>query len=218
MTLKDQLLEQGKTNWLDVGCGGNFEAGFCYLDSFPKESVALGYRERYFNVDILNASDETLKRLGTFDLVRMQHALEHFSYEEGQQVLSNCAKLLNSDGIILITVPDLKIHVRKYLNGEYKTWEGFKWWATKRIPEQSPDSFYFSIFAHSMSYESHKWCYDYEGLHFQLEHTGDYNNIRQLPVNDPLSSYPFTHNRPDEDLCVIASKNASRSALCGYES
>jgi predicted SAM-dependent methyltransferase len=211
MTLKDRLLKQGKTNWLDVGCGGNFEDGFFYLDTVPVESVASGLKERYFNVDILNASDETLKRLGTFDLVRMQHALEHFSYEEGQQVLLNCAKLLNPDGIILITVPDLKVHVRKYLNGEYANWEGFKWWATKRIPEQSPDSFYFSVFTHSMSYESHKWCYDYEGLRFQLEHAGGYSNIQQLSVDDPLSSYPFTHNRPDEDLCVIARKNSSMS-------
>lgn len=206
MSLKEQLLREDRTVWLDVGSGGNFEEGFYYLDVFPEKVLCPRYRDRYFRVDILKLSQEDLTKLGKFDLVRMQHALEHFSYEEGQQVLANCGKLLKKGGVLLITVPDLRIHIQKYLNHEYQNFEGFKDWAHKRIPQHAPDSFYFSIFAHSMPYESHKWCYDYEGVKFQLEMSECYEGIYKLDFGDPLSEYPFTHNRPGEDLCVVATK------------
>lgn len=206
MNLKNKLIGERKIHWLDVGCGGNFENGFCYLDTFPEGIIDSKFRDKYFRIDIANAPEETLAKLGKFDLVRMQHTFEHFSYEEGREVLKNCAKLLNKDGIILITTPDLKIHIKKYLNDEYKNWNGFKWWANKRISVNAPNSFYFSIFAHSMPYESHKWCYDFEGLKYQLEISGEFKDIREIALDDSLASVPFTHNRPEEDICVIAVK------------
>jgi predicted SAM-dependent methyltransferase len=132
---------------------------------------------------------------------------EHFSVEDGLKVLNICYNLLADDGYILITVPDLKVYIKGYLN---KTLDSvpfsFKDWATRRIPENAPQSFYFSIFAYSMPYESHLWCYDEEGLKFQLARTGKFKNIRRLSLFDPLSDIPFTHNRPEEDLCVLAQK------------
>ncbi len=146
MTLKEKLIQESKTRWIDIGCGGNFEDGFYYLDTFPEGIINSKFRNRYFRIDIVNTPERELIKLGKFHLVRMQHTFEHFSCEEGNQVLKNCAKLLDKNGIILITTPDLKIHIGKYLNDEYKYWEGFKWWANKRIPEDAPNSFYFSIF------------------------------------------------------------------------
>ncbi len=204
MSLKDLLIKQNKKRWLDIGCGGVFEEGFYYVDLFPENAIDPKYRKRYFRLDIINASREEITKLGKFDFLRMQHTFEHFTYEEGQKVLKNCAFLLEKGGYILITTPDLKIHINKYLNNGYKNWTGFKWWATKRVPENSPDSFYFSVFAHSMPFESHKWCYDYEGLKFILEESGEFTNIRELKLNDELTEVSFTHNRPEEDVCIIA--------------
>ena len=206
MNLKEKLIKENKNRWLDIGCGGNFESGFHYLDIFPEGIINPKFKKRYFRVDILNFSEAERKKLGKFDLVRMQHFLEHFSYEDGKQILENCAKMLKKNGVILITVPNLKIHIEKYLNDEYKNWKGFKWWANKRIPEDAPNSFYFSIFSYSMPYESHKWCYDFEGLKYLLELTDEYKNIKELKVNDPLAKVPFTHNRPEEDVCTVANK------------
>jgi predicted SAM-dependent methyltransferase len=206
MNLREQLLEADKTSWIDIGCGGNFEDGFLYVDTFPKDSIKPEYQSRYFSLDILNCSDSELQELGLFDLVRMQHSLEHFTYEEGQRVLINCGKLLKPGGLLLITVPDLEIHINKYLTNDYENWHGFKQWANRRIPEGAPRSFYFSIFAYSMSYESHKWCYDYEGLLYQINSLSIYSNIKRIKTSDDLASIPFTHNRPEEDLCVLATK------------
>ncbi|MDP3015177.1 MAG: methyltransferase domain-containing protein [bacterium] len=206
MTLKALLTKQDKTRWLDVGCGGVFDDNFYYVDLFPEGVIDPKFRNRYFRIDILNSPEHELDKLGKFNLLRMQHTFEHFSYEEGRVVLKNCAKLLNKDGYILISTPDLKIHINKYLNNKYKNWKGFKWWALKRIPENAPDSFYFSIFTHSMPFEQHKWCYDYEGLEFILREVGEFENIKELKATDELADIPFTHNRPEEDVCVIAQK------------
>src|SRR5438105_7194541 len=101
--LRHQLLLESKTAWLDVGCGGNFEDGFDYIDLFPPEQVAPRYRPRYRQLDILYSPRELIAQMPRYDLVRMQHTLEHFSYEEGQVVLVHSHMLLKSGGILLIT-------------------------------------------------------------------------------------------------------------------
>ena len=207
MNLKETLIKEDRTRWLDVGSGGNLESGFHYLDTYPTGIISRRFRDRYFRVDLLNASESVLAKLGSFDFIRMQHVFEHFTQEDGLNILRKCAPLLNSGGTLLITVPSLKVHIKKYMGGDYRTDKGgFKDWATQRIPEDAPDSFYFSIFAHSMIGESHKWCYDFEGLRFQLERAGQFTDIQELTIDSPLSSIPFTHNRPEEDVCVIARK------------
>jgi predicted SAM-dependent methyltransferase len=206
MNLKNKLINDNKLNWLDIGCGGNFEEGFQYIDTFAEDIICPRYRNKYRRLDIVNCNKKDLISLGQFDFIRLQHTLEHFSYEEGNTALRNCASILKPKGIILITVPDLRIHIKKYLNDEYKNWNGYKLWAKKRIQENSPPSFYFSIFAHSMPFEQHKWCYDFEGVAFQLDSIGKFKDIIKLGIDDPLSDEPFTHNRPEEDLCVIATK------------
>ncbi|NUM25895.1 MAG: class I SAM-dependent methyltransferase [Candidatus Buchananbacteria bacterium] len=204
--MKEQLLVSKKIRWLDVGCGDRFEDGFHYLDLFSIHEVPEEFKDRYTQADIAHLSDETVAALGTFDFIRLQHVFEHLSMEEGQRCLENCAKLLNPGGYILITVPDLRVHIQKYLANSYSELKGFSWWAHHRIPKDAPASFYFSIFAHSLPHEAHKWCYDLEGLLYQLKRAKQFVAIRQLAVDDPLSVEPFTHNRIKEDLCVIARK------------
>ena len=199
MGLKEKLISEGKTRWLDIGCGGNFENDFFYLDNFPEDTIK--DRQKYFRVDIVNMNDDEADRIGKFDLVRLQHVFEHFTPEEGIRVLGNCAKLLNPDGYILISTPDLKKYVHMYLSGKIK--ENFPW-ALTRIEKNSPDSFYFSVFAHSVLHEQHKWCYDIEGLIYQMNATGKFKNITELRITDELAASPFTHNRPHEDVCVLA--------------
>ena len=55
-----------------------------------------------------------------------------------------------------------------------------------------------------MTYEPHKWVYDRDGLAFVLAKDGLFTNIRELKFHDPLAEEPFTHNRPLEDLCMLA--------------
>ncbi len=210
MDLKQLLIKKGKRSWLDIGCGKVFDSDFYYADILPKKKIKPRFKKRYSRFDILNARPSDIAKLGKFDLVRMQHVLEHFTFEEGLNVLKNCAKILKKGGYLLVTVPDLKIHTKKYLTGKYKDWEAFSWWALKRIPDDAPDSFYFSIFAYSIPnkppFHNHKWCYDCKGLEYVINWSGRYKKIKEIKPKDKLANIPFTHNRPEEDLCIIAQK------------
>jgi hypothetical protein len=88
MNLKQQLQKEGKNRWLDIGCGGNFKEGFYYLDVFPEGMLKPSVKEKYIRCDILNLSDEMIKTIGKFDLIRMQHIFEHFTWEDGQKCLT----------------------------------------------------------------------------------------------------------------------------------
>jgi predicted SAM-dependent methyltransferase len=206
VNLREELTEEGRERWLDIGSGGNFSPGFDYLDVFPEGLVDPRYRRRYRRLDIVSATDEQLADVGTYDLVRMQHTLEHFTFEDGQRVLLNAARLLTAGGLILITVPDLRVHVEKYLADDYGSMGAFRQWAVQRIPADAPASAHFSVFAHSVLFEPHRWCYDYEGVAYGLARVGMFGRIREIKPDDELASVPFTHNRPEEDLCVLAER------------
>jgi predicted SAM-dependent methyltransferase len=197
--IKEKLVTEGRTHWLEVGSGGTFDQYFTYIDLFPE--TILNRRGRYHRIDIVNLSESEANVLGKFDLIRMQHVFEHFTPEDGLQVLNNCSRLLKHDGYILISSPDLKKYISLYLSGKISN--DFEW-ALKRIETNSPDSFYFSIYSHSMKYEKHEWCYDAEGIIYQIGRTGKFKNIKEIKLGDNLANIPFTHNRPKEDVCVIA--------------
>ena len=213
-TLRQKLIQEGKTRWLDVGSGDTFQAGFEYLDWFSSHRLTPELATQFHQANILDLSDST-ETLGKFDLVRMQHVFEHFSFEEGPQVLKSCGKLLRPDGFLLLTVPDLRIYVKSYLRNRYS--QLFRDFARNRLPADAPASCYFSVFAHSFGYspvrsehnryrDEHKWCYDYDGIEYQLKRSGGFKNIRELTLFNPLACIPFTHNRPNEDLCVLSQK------------
>jgi predicted SAM-dependent methyltransferase len=206
MTLENELLHAQDTRWLDIGSGGQFHPRFHYIDLFPIDLVPVENRSRYHRLDIVNAQPEQLEALGTFDLVRMQHTFEHWSFEDGLRVLINCARLLDPGALLLVSVPDLAIHARRYLDNSYLSSPEYRDWAWQRIPRDAPASAYFSVFAHSMTYEPHKWCYDYDGLAYQIERSGLFVNVKRLALSDDLASVPFTHNRPEEDVCVLAER------------
>jgi SAM-dependent methyltransferase len=208
MSLKNILIQDNKLKWLDVGCGGRFDEGFDYVDMLDCKSDDTAVQKRYTKLNIIDPHLDDIVALGTYDFVRMQHTLEHFSVEDGIRVLLNCARLLKDDGILLITVPDLRIFINRYLNKDFKNKkkELFYNWARNRIAPDAPDSFYFSIFTHSLESEPHKWCYDSEGLLYSLELCQAFEDMQLIPLDHPLADPPFTHNRPTEDLCIIAKK------------
>jgi len=205
--LRQHLLESGKRRWLEIGCGGKLEDDFHYIDTYPEGIVDRSARGRYSRVDIVNASTHELEKLGRFDLVRMQHVFEHFTLEDGNRVLQNVGSLLDTGGFLLITTPDLRIHARTYLNGGYKDsarMESYNAYARMRVPEDAPNSFYFSVFAHSLQFEKHLWCYDFDGLRYQVTRTGLFEDIQEIGLEHPFASCPFTHNRPEHDVCMLA--------------
>ncbi len=205
--LSQQLRRENRTRWLDLGSSETYLEGFFFANLHPVEEVERRVKESYFQFNAaVEHSDEELSHMGTFDLIRMQHVFEHFTPEEAQIVLKNCHRLLNDGGYLLISVPDLEIFVNRYRHNCLDASWNFKDWAHNRIEAGSPQSYYFSIFTHSILYEAHKWCYDRDGLIFSINHNGLFKEAERLSLYHRLAELPFTHNRPEEDLCVLARK------------
>jgi predicted SAM-dependent methyltransferase len=200
--IKQQLLESGRTKWLEVGCGGNFEDNFVYIDILDEE--AINKPGRYFKIDMTSSEKLPLDRLGKFDLVRLQHVFEHFTPEDAAVVLDNIAYLLKEGGYLLISVPDLEKFIYLYQTKKIKEYYN---WALERVEKDAPESFFFSVYAHSILREQHKWCYDEEGLKYIIGKSKQFTDITALKLGDAFSSIPFTHNRPVEDLVVMAKKS-----------
>ena len=206
---ESELLKNNQTRWLDLGSSINHtNKNFYFADLYPIEECLDEMKSKYFQLNVSEPmSNEDRGRLGTFDFIRMQHVFEHFTFEEADVVLENCFNLLNTNGKILISVPDLDIYVRRYLNKTLKHIPSFGPWAVNRIEASSSESDYFSIYAHSMLHEKHLWCYNREGLINKLKKKGRFTNIKRVGLLNRYAHIPFTHNRVQEDLCIMADKN-----------
>tara|TARA_B100001287_G_scaffold72444_1_gene60078 strand:- start:10329 stop:11042 length:714 start_codon:yes stop_codon:yes gene_type:complete len=206
--LEDELLKNNQTKWLDLGSSINHSnKKFHFADLYPIEDCVEEMKSKYYQLDISKPlKNGKINNLGKFDFIRMQHVFEHFTYEQASIVLDNCYKLLKENGKLLISVPDLDIYLKRYFNGTIKQIPSFASWAHTRIKENSPNSDYFSIYTHSMIHEKHLWCYNKKGLIHKITSSGKFKNVKKIGLLNKLSGIPFTHNRPEEDLCVIASK------------
>ena len=205
---ENELLKTNQTRWLDLGSSINHtNQNFYFADLYPAEECLDEMKSKYFQLDISQPIDETTKtKLGKFHFIRMQHVFEHFTYEQASIVLDNCYNLLEENGKLLISVPDLDIYIRRYLNGTLKQIPAFGAWAETRINENSTNSDYFSIYAYSMLHEKHLWCYNKTGLINKISTSGKFKNTKKVGLLNKYAGIPFTHNRPQEDLCVIATK------------
>lgn len=200
--LIETLEKNNQLRWLEIGTGGRDDDGFDKIDiiDFPPGTAPSNYKK----LDIINCTDQELKELGMYDLIRMQHVFEHFTVEDGLKVLNNCSKVLKKGGYILLSCPDIDIVIDHYKKGTIKQLLGN--WGHERIGDNAPDSFFLCIFLYSVLSEPHLWSYNSEGLVHQLQKAGSFENIEVLDLGNPKSSIPFTHNRPDEDLVVLAQR------------
>lgn len=206
--LEQNLLSQNKTRWLDLGSSINHSnQNFHFADLYPIEECLEEMKSKYHQLDISKPLEEDAKnKLGKFNFIRMQHVFEHFTYEQASVVIDNCYELLEENGKLLITVPDLDIYIKRYKNNTLKQISSFGPWANTRIKKNSPNSDYFSIYAHSMLHEKHLWCYNKHGLINKIESSNKFINVKKIGLLNKLAAIPFTHNRPEEDLCVISTK------------
>jgi SAM-dependent methyltransferase len=205
--LKELLIRENKNRWLDLGASISYNDNFYFSDILDPSLLTKEMQKKYFFWDATKPLENEKKvEMGKFDFIRMQHVFEHFAPEEGQLVLKNAFELLNEGGYLLITVPDLKKFIKRYNRKTLHYNWSFSDWAKTRIESTAPQSFYFSIFAHSVPHQAHLWCYDHEGLIYQINKSIAPKKIKFISPFHKLANIPFTHNRPLEDLCVLIQK------------
>ena len=93
------------TALLNVGCGGSFHPDWINLDSTPASPQVRAH-------DIATGLPFPD---GHFDAVYASHVLEHFEPEGGMRLLRECRRVLRTEGVVRIVVPDLEAIAKAYL-------------------------------------------------------------------------------------------------------
>ncbi len=89
---------------LNIGCGNNILKGWLNSDYSPISSGILQ----------LDATKVYPFKAGEFDYIFSEHMIEHVPYHKGRQMLSECFRILKSEGKLRIATPDLSFLIDLY--------------------------------------------------------------------------------------------------------
>ena len=96
---------------LHLGCADRILDGFINIDMLPLEGVDL-----IENVETLESFQDS-----SIDLIYASHVLEHISRKRYKDVLKRWYDLLNSGGVLRLSVPDLKKWFEYYFeSGDFR--------------------------------------------------------------------------------------------------
>ena len=99
---------------LNIGCGRRYHRAWTNIDleSFDEE------------VDQHDITQGLPYGENRFDAVYHSHVLEHLDPRDGEQLLSECFRVLRPGGILRVVVPNLEQIAILYLGYHKKAWEG----------------------------------------------------------------------------------------------
>lgn len=116
---------------LHLGCSTQVVNGWCNIDyavgaRLSKSSIfrKLNKKLHLFNINwdptifIHDLRKPLLFQDNSCEIIYSSNTLEHFSKQDGANLLRECFRVLMPSGIIRIVVPDLKPIVQRYINGE----------------------------------------------------------------------------------------------------
>ena len=93
---------------IHLGCGKRVTPGWLNVDCFAAPGIDLVWDLRV----PLPFADECAS------FIYHEHVLEHVSKEDAGQLLQECHRVLATDGVLRIGVPDAEIYVRAYMAGD----------------------------------------------------------------------------------------------------
>ena len=90
---------------LNLGCGDRYHPEWTNVDFVSKPPHVMAHNIR---LDLPFGNE-------TFYAVYHSHVLEHFSTTDGESLIRECFRVLRSEGILRVVVPDLENIIRTYL-------------------------------------------------------------------------------------------------------
>ncbi len=148
------------------------------------------------------------------DVIYMGEIMEHFTQEQGRQVLENSLRVLKPDGVLRIRVPDNARFWRNYL-AEYDAIRAKPRDQQNRNHERWTHMFFREICTNPSKFGSagyyHKWMYDDVSLIMLLEELG-YHNVERMPFHDSRID-DITVIEERDDLIVECTKPTVQQAM-----
>lgn len=148
---------------LHIGCGPNRLEGWLNTDILPWWSKEILY---------LDAAKPFPFEDETFDYIFNEHLIEHISYPEGLQMLSECYRVLKKDGVIRTSTPDLAVFIDLYNREKSELQKKYIHWVIERFIESAP--YIDDIFVINNIFENfgHQFIYDEKTLISSLKMAG----------------------------------------------
>jgi predicted SAM-dependent methyltransferase len=99
---------------LNLGCGQKYHRDWVNIDFVSNNEYVIQHNL----LDGIPVAD------GEVDVVYHSHVLEHFSKDDGFRFVEECYRVLNTNGIIRIAVPDLETIAKEYIRNLQLAMEG----------------------------------------------------------------------------------------------
>lgn len=132
--MKKTSITSGKKPYLNLGCGNYYHKDWVNIDFAQRGNDVEGY-------NLLNGIPYTD---GLFEVAYHSHVLEHFTEAGGKKFIQDCFRVLKSNGLIRIAIPDLEGIIKQYfkhfeegLNGDKEAIEKHKWNIVELIDQPS---------------------------------------------------------------------------------
>jgi predicted SAM-dependent methyltransferase len=159
---------------LQIGTGRNLKEDWLNSDLNPSSKKIF-----------LDATKKIRFNNKTFDYIFSEHLIEHLEYDQADEFLRECYRVLKPGGKIRISTPNLVFLINLYKNEKTEDEKKYILWATEHLQDcKNPAVFVINNFFRSWG---HKFIYDFETLSSMLSQIG-FVDVSKLEVNQSFDS------------------------------
>lgn len=158
-------LNSEQPNYINLGSGPAPVDSFINIDFFGSPQ-AMGADLRY----PLNLPSECTSGLFT------EHALEHLSYLEVQNLLNECFRVLRPSGLLRVIVPDIALFIRHYYQGN-SDWFA-EWERVTLLPRGRKLSTMMEALSFVTQEYGHRSSWDFETMEYFMRRAGFVDILR----------------------------------------
>ena len=173
---------------LNIGCGNDIKDGYINIDEFVE------------NNSITKMSMLNLDFAGNFiDEIYTSHSLEHFGKDGVKQVLKECYRVLKTDGILKIEVPNLEKVLQNWLDTKEEDRWGFPLDTIFGI-QDNPGEFHKTGFTKQHLIDTVKQAgFDIDEINDVYSHAQDCIELKAHKINIRDNSVIIVDCYPDTD-------------------
>ncbi|MDH5180894.1 MAG: class I SAM-dependent methyltransferase [Gammaproteobacteria bacterium] len=170
-------MSQSESKYLYVGCGAHRIPGFHHVEiNIGKE------RKKGRHIPPPEILADITRHIplpdGSVKLIFSRATLEHLTYLELINHFLECYRLLEVDGMVRMTVPDLDIMVKNY---QEQTEDLERAIAESEVSERLPIENHTDLFISRLLYHDHYYLHNFDTLKRALNKTGFGNVQRKKP-------------------------------------
>jgi predicted SAM-dependent methyltransferase len=157
-----QYVLQSEVRKLHLGCGWNLLPDWLNMDYLPRcrGALYLDVRRPFYFVD------------ETFDYIFSEHMIEHMSYHDGLNMLTECHRILKKGGKVRISTPDLAFLVKLYCANKSSLQREYIAWSNSTFLKDAPEDNEVFLINNFVRDWGHTFIYDENTLKTAMTRTG----------------------------------------------